>query len=82
MNRWFEKHSDAILVTDKINNPKLIAESFNYKDRVIMELFSWEAVEEAISLGITPLVSENLIFSIDKHQLLCYNNFRYMQIVI
>ncbi len=62
INLWFEKHSDAVLVTDKINNPKLIVESFKFKDRLIMELFSWEAVEEAITLGITPLVSENLVF--------------------
>jgi len=59
---WFEEYPDAILVTDKINRPKLIAEQFKFKDRVIMELFTWEAVDEAIELGITPMVSQNIFW--------------------
>jgi glycerophosphoryl diester phosphodiesterase len=60
---WFEEHKDAILVTDKINSPQKIAQSFpSFKDRIIMELFSWDAVEEAISVDIIPMPSENLVF--------------------
>lgn len=47
INNWFEKHSDAILVTDKINEPKKFSKKFKYKNRLMMELFSWDAVDEA-----------------------------------
>ena len=57
INHWFENHPDAIFVTDKINNPKLLAEQFKFKDRLIMELFTWEAIYEAIELNIIPMVS-------------------------
>jgi hypothetical protein len=62
INEWFRKHPDAILVTDKINDPQRIFDEFLFPNRVIMELFSWEAVDKAIELGIKPMVSENLIF--------------------
>jgi len=62
INNWFEKHSDAILVTDKINTPKLMAEQFKFKNRMIMELFTWETISEAIELGITPMVSQDLFW--------------------
>jgi len=58
INNWFENHPDAIFVTDKINRPDLLAEQFKFKDRLIMELFSWEAIEEAIELGVTPMLSQ------------------------
>jgi len=66
INEWFHKHSDAILVTDKINDPQRIYDEFLFRDRVIMELFTWEAVDKAIELGIKPMVSENLIFGKSK----------------
>jgi len=62
INEWFQKHPDAILVTDKLNDPQRIYDEFLFRDRVIMELFTWEAVDKAIELGIKPMVSENLIF--------------------
>ena len=62
INEWFSKHPDAILVTDKINDPQRIFDEFLFQDRVIMELFTWDAVDKAIELGIKPMVSENLIF--------------------
>lgn len=62
INDWFEKHPDAILVTDKINQPKLFSELFIDKNRLMMELFSWEAILEAKELGIrSVIVSENVI---------------------
>ena len=66
INLWFKNHPDAILVTDKINDPKKIYDEFQFCDRVIMELFSWEAVDEAIELKIKPMASENLIFGWSK----------------
>jgi hypothetical protein len=79
INAWFKNNSDAILVTDKINDPQRICDEFNFKDRVIMELFSWEAVDKAIELGITPLVSENLIFGTDSiESVLEHKNIKYI----
>jgi len=62
INDWFRRHPDAILVTDKINDPQKIYDEFLFRDRVIMELFTWKAVDKAIELSIKPMVSENLIF--------------------
>jgi len=62
INNWFRNHTDAILITDKLNDPQKIYDEFLFRDRVIMELFTWEAVDKAIELGIKPMVSENLIF--------------------
>jgi uncharacterized repeat protein (TIGR02543 family) len=60
---WFDEHKDAILITDKINSPQKIAQKFSsFKDRIIMELFSWAAVEEAIGVGVIPMPSDNLVF--------------------
>jgi hypothetical protein len=63
INCWFSNHPDAILVTDKINDPQRIYDEFLFRDRLIMELFSWETVDKAIELGIKPMVSGGLIFS-------------------
>ena len=66
INDWFRRHPDAILVTDKINDPQRIYDEFWFRDKVIMELFTWEAVDKANILGIKPMVSENLIFGFSK----------------
>ena len=69
INKWFGEHEDAILVTDKINNPKLFCEHFLYKDRLIMELFSKKAIRDAFEEGIIPMVSEYMLtpdFDIEK----------------
>ena len=62
INEWFEKHNDAILVTDKINRPDLLAQQFRFKNRLIMELFTWEAVEKALELEVIPMVSQNIFW--------------------
>jgi len=62
INLWFKNHPDAILVTDKTNDPQTIYNEFQFRDRVIMELFSWGAVDKAIALGIKPMVSSFLFF--------------------
>ncbi len=38
INLWFKEHTDAILVTDKVNSPKEFASKFIDKDRLMMEL--------------------------------------------
>lgn len=52
INKWFQEHPDAILVTDKVNQPLDFAERFVDRRRLMMELFSWEAVEEALKANI------------------------------
>ena len=79
INSWFQNHPDAILVTDKINDPQKIYNEFLFHDRVIMELFTWEAVDKAIELKIKPMVSDNLIFrTSDIEQVLEEKNIEYI----
>jgi len=52
INDWFLKHKDAILVTDKINTPIDFSNQFTDKNRLIMELFTWKAVKDAIDAKI------------------------------
>lgn len=69
INKWFKEHPDAILVTDKVNEPKEFTQSFMFKERLMMELFSIEAVEEALSLGIKSVMpSEKVVNSLGKDQ--------------
>ena len=62
INTWFENHKDAILITDKVNKPKRFTEQFLFKDRLIMELFSWDAVVEALEIGVKAMPSQNIVF--------------------
>ena len=81
INLWFDNHKDAILVTDKINAPKRFAEKFAFKDRLIMELFSWSAVREAIEVGVKAMPSDNLIFSTpDIEHVLDSLNIKYVAV--
>ena len=52
INTWFTTHPDAILVTDKVNTPLDFANKFIDKNRLIMELFTWDAVKEGIDANI------------------------------
>lgn len=80
INRWFSEHPDAILVTDKINTPTTFADQFEDKRRLVMELFSKQAVEEALSSGISPLLSEKAIGEIkgDVVSYLIDNKIKYV----
>lgn len=62
INKWFGDHPDSILVTDKINTPKEFSEAFLYKERLIMELFTWGAVQEAVDSGIKAMPTSELVF--------------------
>ncbi len=62
INLWFDRHADAILVTDKINQPRFFASQFCDKNRLMMELFSLDAIKEATETGIrSSIVSQNVI---------------------
>ncbi len=61
INKWFSDHPDAILVTDKVKNAKGFAAKFVDKNRLMMELFSWNEFEEAQKVGIkAPIATEVL----------------------
>ena len=52
INQWFAQHPDAILVTDKINDPKQFSDLFIDKTRLMMELKTMEAVKQGLVAGI------------------------------
>ncbi|WP_350291837.1 glycerophosphodiester phosphodiesterase family protein [uncultured Croceitalea sp.] len=80
INDWFKAHPDATLVTDKLNDPIAFAESFVDKDRLIMELFSIMAAEEAASYGLNAMISQIPFMGIkgDKLDFLKINNIKYI----
>ncbi len=63
INQRFNQHSDTILITDKFNEPLRLAEGLTFTGRVMMEVFSRDAVKEAKEVWIIPIVSENLLFT-------------------
>jgi len=67
VNDWFALHDDAVLVTDKINNPLEFSNQYEFKNRLIMELFSWEAIKEAVHVGVRAMPSHNVVFSGSKN---------------
>lgn len=62
INRWFSKHPDAILVTDKINEPKAIKNAFIDPSRLMMEVFSIEAFNEANALGLKGVILSHNVY--------------------
>ncbi|PIE64318.1 MAG: hypothetical protein CSA26_08725 [Desulfobacterales bacterium] len=52
INKWFKEHKDAILVTDKINEPLNFSNVFIDKSRLIMELFDNESINEGLKANI------------------------------
>jgi hypothetical protein len=61
INDWFRVHKDAILITDKLNEPRKFSTLFVDKRRLKMELFTIEAVQEGIASEIlAPMPTDNL----------------------
>ncbi len=80
INAWFAAHPDAILITDKLNDPVSFANKFVDKDRLIMELFSALAMDEASRKGINVMISQQPLLDIpgDKVNYLKVNNINYV----
>lgn len=80
INAWFAAHPDATLITDKVNDPIAFANQFVDKDRLVMELFSQMAVEEASRNGIQAMISQTPLLKIvgDKINYLEVNNVKYV----
>lgn len=82
INAWFKNHPDAILITDKVNDPIAFSDAFIDKDRLIMELFSVMAVEKASEHGIHPMISQEPLLAIkgDKVNFLKVNNVSHVAV--
>ncbi len=80
INDWFRDHPDATLVTDKVKDPVAFANLFVDKNRLIMELFSVMAVEEALNNGINAMISQEPLMKLvgDKLNYLEINNVKYV----
>lgn len=66
INQWFSAHDDAILVTDKVNDVQAMVEQFIDKDRLVMEVFSWQAVQTGLDLGLRSVMpTGNLLSQFD-----------------
>ena len=66
INFWFKTHPDAILITDKINEPELFSKAFYYPKRLMMELFTKQAVEEGVKAGIlSSIPNQHVINDLD-----------------
>ena len=80
INNWFKDHPDATLVTDKINNPVSLANSFIDKKRLLMELFSIMAIEKASENGIHAMISQEPLMELkgDKVNFLKVNDIKYV----
>ena len=82
INKWFAAHPEAILITDKVSDPLKFASQFVDKSRLIMELFSLMAIEEAVKNGIIPMISQDPFNGIvgDKLAYLNANNIKHVAI--
>ena len=82
INDWFAAHPDATLITDKVNDPIAFAKSFVDTKRLIMELFSLLAIEEASQNGIDSIISQEPLLAIkgDKLNYLTVNNIKYVAV--
>ncbi len=82
INAWFSAHPDAILVTDKVNDPVAFSNLFVDKDRLIMELFSVMTVEQASKSGINAMISQEPLMKLvgDKLNFLTVNNVKYVAV--
>lgn len=82
INKWFAAHPDAILITDKVDDPIRFADQFQFRDRLIMELFSPLAIEEAAEHNITSMISQEPLAKLsgDKMAYLAINKVKYVAV--
>ncbi|VAW44166.1 hypothetical protein MNBD_GAMMA02-1854 [hydrothermal vent metagenome] len=70
INAWFAQHEDAILVTDKVNLPAEFAAQFTDNSRLMMELFTWNAVKAANKLSLLAVIpTGDLLYKIPGNKL-------------
>ncbi len=66
INQWFAEHLDAVLVTDKIDDPEKMSSLFIDKERLYMELFSFESITKAKELNVNYMMSENVLYKLGE----------------
>ncbi|MBF0442081.1 MAG: hypothetical protein HQK54_09265 [Oligoflexales bacterium] len=60
--KWFDEKKDAILVTDKTEDLEYLANNTPFRDRLMVEVFSFEKYVEALKLNIRkPMLSYDSI---------------------
>lgn len=70
INKWFQEHPDAVLVTDKVNEPLAFSKQFVDPERLMMELFDWQAIEESKKAGIkSPVLAQNVLVNIKGNKI-------------
>jgi hypothetical protein len=80
INKWFSEHPDALLVTDKVNKPAEFAKKFIDKKRLIMELFTLSAIEEAAANGVSALISQKPLSEIKGDQIAYLKKIRWLML--
>ena len=70
INDWFSIHNDAILITDKLNDPQIFSMAFKFNNRLIMELFTWKSVNKAINIGVTPMLNWSMLYYLSDNEIL------------
>jgi hypothetical protein len=70
INKWFLKHPDARLVTDKINEPEKFSSLFIDKSRLMMELFDMKAIKEGLQIdSLSVMPSQSVISNLGKNEI-------------
>lgn len=70
INAWFTTHKDAVLVTDKTNDPVGFSNVFVDKKRLMMELFDMKAVNQGLHLEImSPMPSQSVLEDLSVKEL-------------
>ncbi len=82
INQWFEARKDAVLVTDKTNDPVGFSQLFVDKKRLKMELFTWSAVLKGQQTGIdSAMPNGNLLHQIKGQEINHLKNRKITEIV-
>lgn len=76
VNKWFSEHKDAVLITDKVNEPLIFSEKFIDKKRLRMELFTLAKVHEALKNNIIPIISERTLMKIKGDKVAYLKKFK------
>jgi hypothetical protein len=70
INKWFLKHPDTRLVTDKINEPEKFSSLFIDKSRLMMELFDMKAIKEGLQIdSLSVMPSQSVISNLGKNEI-------------
>ncbi|AHI53321.1 glycerophosphodiester phosphodiesterase family protein [Spiroplasma culicicola] len=80
INKWFELHDDAVLITDKIDEPSRVMDEFKFPSRLKMELFSEKSIIESSNLNASSsMANYNFIRDVNKPiEFLKLNNVEYI----